>query len=664
MKRKKLKILQLAFVLDRNYFQRFMKKTLHFILTILFFATMQSQTQKDVADNKYEKFAYIDAVKIYEKLAKKGCKSSDLYQKLANSYYFNAELEKANSWYAKLFSLDKTLEPEYYYRYSQTLKATGNYAKANKMLALFTQQKADDSRGKLYANQQNYLDIIKENSGRFSIENLKINSEYSDYGTAILDSKLIFASARDTSGIFKRKHEWTDQSFTQLYEAEILPDGSLGKPEKFSTSLNSKFNESTPVFTKDGKTVYFTRNNFSKGKKGKSSKRITLLKIYKAEFIAEKWTNIVALPFTSDNYSTAHPALSFDEKTLYFASDMPGTFGQSDLFKIAINADGSFGKPVNLGNKINTEGRETFPFISKKELYFASDGHLGLGGLDIFVSKIHEDGSFGTVKNIGTPVNGQKDDFAFFINDSTRSGYFTSNRNGGKGNDDIYKFQETKKLDCEQLLAGIVTDLNTKLPIAGTKVTLSNASFDIIKVIYADANAKFNFDVECGFDYYVKAESSGYNTIEKQIKIPDFSGETELPIELEKSLQKIIVGSDLAKIFDIQTIYFDLDKSDIRQDAANDLAKIIEIMQEYPKMKVDVRSHTDSRQTHEYNDRLSNQRVKSTIKWLIENGIAKERLSGKGYGETQLLNNCADGINCTEEQHQLNRRSEFIIMEM
>lgn len=641
-----------------------MKKTLLILLAIFFFATLQSQTQKAVADTKYEKFAYVDAIKIYEKLAEKGYKSIDLYQKLANSYYFNAELEKANSWYAKLFSLDKTLEPEYYYRYSQTLKATGNYPKANEMLALFNQKKANDSRGKLYSNQQNYLDIIKENSGRFSIENLKINSEYSDYGTTVLNSKLIFASARDTSGIFNRKHEWTDQSFTQLYEAEIMPDGSLNKPEKFSRSLNSKFNQSTPVFTKDGKTVYFTRNNYIKGKKGKSSKRITLLKIYKAEFIADKWTNIVALPFTSDNYSTAHPALSFDEKTLYFASDMPGTLGQSDLFKVAINADGSFGNPINLGNKINTEGRETFPFISEKEFYFASDGHLGLGGLDIFVSKIHKDGSFGIIKNIGSPVNGPKDDFAFFINDSTRSGYFSSNRTGGKGNDDIYKFQETKKLDCEQLLTGTVTDLNTKLPIAGAKVTLANASFEVIKIIYADANAKFNFDVECSFNYYVKAESTSYNTIEKQIKIPDFSGETDLPIDLEKSLQKITVGSDLAKIFDIQNIYFDLDKWDIRRDAANDLAKIIEIMQEYPKMKVDVRSHTDSRQTHEYNDRLSNQRVKSTIVWLIENGIAKERLSGKGYGETQLLNNCVDGINCTEAQHQMNRRSEFIIIEM
>ena len=641
-----------------------MAKTLLTITAIFAFLTLHAQTEKAVADKKYEKFAYVNAIKIYEKLAQKGQKSPDLYKKLANSYYFNAELEKADNYYAKLFSLDKNQEAEYYYRYSQTLKAIGKYEKANEMLAIFSQKKKEDSRGKLYAEQKDYLETIKANSGRFKVENLKINTEYSDYGSTVFNSKLIFASARDTSGIFNRKHEWTNQAFTQLYEAQILSDNSLGKVTKFSSSLNSKFNESSPVFTKDGKTVYFTRNNYNKGKKGKSSKRITLLKIYKAEFVNEKWTNIVALPFTSDNFSTAHPALSFDEKTLYFASDMPGTLGQSDLFKVQIHKDGTFGKPENLGNKINTEGRETFPFVNEKELYFASDGHLGLGGLDVFVAKIDENGSFGMIKNIGSPLNSSKDDFGFFMNSETRTGYFTSNRNGGKGNDDIYQFKEIKKLDCEQQLVGIVTDFNTKISIATAKVTLSNAQFQVIKIIYSDENGQFKFDVECGAEYYVKVEKEEYNTIEKQIEIPNFSGKTDLSIELEKALQKITVGDDLAKIFKIKTIYFDLDKWDIRQDAANDLAKILEIMQEYPTMKVDVRSHTDSRQSHEYNNKLSDQRVKSTIDWLIKNGIAKDRLSGKGYGETQLLNNCADGIDCTEDEHQQNRRSEFIIIDM
>lgn len=626
--------------------------------------TVWSQANKDNADKKYDKFAYIDAIKTYERIAAKGHRSIDLYQKLGNAYYFNAELEKANQWYSKLFSMKKTMEAEYYFRYSQTLKAIGKYGKADEMLHLFLQKNSEDARAKLFSENKNYLEIIKSNSGRFNIENVSFNSEYSDYGTTIFENKLFFASARDTGGIFKRKHQWTNQSFTQLYYVDIKEVGLFEKPEKFSKSINSKFNESSPVFTKDGKTVYFTRNNFNNGKKGKNQKKNTLLKIYKAVLKDGKWTDIKELPFTSDNYSTAHPALSPDEKTLFFASDMTGTFGQSDLFKVEIKEDGTFGKPENLGLKINTEGRETFPFISdENELYFASDGHLGLGGLDIFVSKI-KNNLFSEVKNIGSPVNGQKDDFSFYINTKTRKGFFSSNRNQGKGYDDIYSFEETKLLDCQQLLDGIVLDAETGLFISEAKLTFFDISMNILQNSVADKEGKFSFDVDCGSMYYLKAESKDYIPNEKKVEIENISGKTKVEIELEKPIKKLTIGTDLAKIFEIKNIYFDLDKWNIREEAAIDLAKIVDVMKEYPNMKIDVRSHTDSRQTHQYNEKLSENRAKSTIAWIINEGISKERISGKGYGETKLLNNCADGVECSEEEHQQNRRSEFIITEL
>lgn len=626
--------------------------------------TVWSQANKDNADKKYDKFAYIDAIKTYERIAAKGHRSIDLYQKLGNAYYFNAELEKANQWYSKLFSMKKTMEAEYYFRYSQTLKAIGKYGMADEMLHLFLQKNSEDARAKLFSENKNYLEIIKSNSGRFNIENVSFNSEYSDYGTTIFENKLFFASARDTGGIFKRKHQWTNQSFTQLYYVDIKEGGLFEKPEKFSKSINSKFNESSPVFTKDGKTVYFTRNSFNNGKKGKNQKKNTLLKIYKAVLKDGKWTDIKELPFTSDNYSTAHPALSPDEKTLFFASDMTGTFGQSDLFKVEIKEDGTFGKPENLGPKINTEGRETFPFISdENELYFASDGHLGLGGLDIFVSKI-KNNLFCDVKNIGSPVNGQKDDFAFYINTKTRKGFFSSNRNQGKGYDDIYSFEETKLLDCQQLLDGIVLDAETGLFISEAKLTFFDISMNILQKSVADKEGKFSFDVDCGSMYYLKAESKDYIPNETKVEIENISGKTKVEIELEKPIKKLTVGTDLAKIFEIKNIYFDLDKWNIREEAAIDLAKIVDVMKEYPNMKIDVRSHTDSRQTHQYNEKLSENRAKSTITWIINEGISKERISGKGYGETKLLNNCADGVECSEEQHQQNRRSEFIITEL
>jgi outer membrane protein OmpA-like peptidoglycan-associated protein len=349
---------------------------------------------------------------------------------------------------------------------------------------------------------------------------------------------------------------------------------------------------------------------------------------------------------------------------------MPGTLGQSDLYKVEIKSDGSFGTPVNLGNVINTEGRETFPMVtSDGELYFASDGHPGLGGLDVFVAKAQADGSYKEVQNVGEPVNSPKDDFGYLINDQTRLGYFTSNREGGQGGDDIYRFKENKKLTCEQMLSGVVTDKETGLPIADAKVTLSDASFKMLKEVTTDKEGKFDFGlVECESKYYIKTEKTEYNTVETPTMTAKETGKTFVPIELEKSVKPVKVGDDLFKAFGIKIIYFDLDKSFIRPDAAVELAKILDVMEQNPTMEIDVRSHTDCRQTAKYNMALSDRRAKSTMAWLVEKGIAKSRLTGRGYGESQLVNNCGceptNESNCTEEQHQANRRSEFIITKL
>ena len=371
------------------------------ICCIPFNGYAQKDAEKN-ANNKYEQYAYINAIKTYERIAKKGYKSVEMFKKLGNSYYFNAELELAGKWYNELFSMTQDVEPEYFYRYSHTLKANGHYAKADEMLLKFSEKSGTDSRAKLFNSNRNYLNEIKANSGRYKIEDAGINTKYSDYGGAYYGNKLIFTSARDTGFLFQRKHKWNNQYFTKLYAAEMVSDTTLGTYVKYANKIRIPFHEATPIFTKDGQTMYFTQNNYLKGKKGKSTKKITLFKIYKAKLIDNEWNNIEELPFDSDNYSMAHPALSPDEKTLYFASDMPGTKGQSDIFKCTIDSDGNYGIPENLGSKINTEGRESFPFISEEnELYFASDGHPGLGGLDIFVSQIAKDGTLKKVKNIG-----------------------------------------------------------------------------------------------------------------------------------------------------------------------------------------------------------------------------------------------------------------------
>jgi outer membrane protein OmpA-like peptidoglycan-associated protein/tetratricopeptide (TPR) repeat protein len=648
-----------------------MKKIIYTTLVFIISLNNYAQKVKEAKANKeYEKYAYVDAIKTYERLFEKGYKSVEMLQNLGNAYYFKADLESAAKWYTELFALTQDLDVEYYYRYAQSLKGIKDYKKADAMLAKFNEKSGNDSRGQLAANQKDYLAQIKKNSGRYTLENAGINSEQSDYGSAFYKNKVIFASARDTAGFGSRKHAWTGESFTNLYGADIAEQGKLSDAKRFGKKLNSKFHESTPVFTKNGKTVYFTRNNFLNGKKGKDADRVTLLKIYKATLDGDEWTEITELPFNSDQYNVAHPALSTDEKTLYFASNMPGTIGQSDIFKVAINNDGTFGTPVNLGKTINTEGRETFPFVAAdNELYFASDGHPGLGGLDVFVSEEMSDGTYKSVQNVGEPLNSSKDDFGYLIDAKSRIGYVTSNRDGGQGSDDIYRFQETKKLECEQLLAGVVTDQETGAVIANSKVTLEDQNHKYIKDLITDAEGKFDFGmVACGTKFYLITQRPEYTTKETATITAEETGKTFVPIELEKEVKKVTVGDDVAKAFGIKIIYFDLDKSFIRPDAAFELSKILDLMNENPTMEIDVRSHTDCRQTAAYNAALSDRRAKSTIAWLVSKGIAKSRLTGKGYGESQLVNDCGceptNQSNCSEEQHQANRRSEFIITKL
>ena len=644
-----------------------MKRQLLLCLAIISFLSNSGIAQKAkiaAADKKYNSYAYIDAIQTYERLAEKGYQSVEMFEKLGNAYYFNSDFEKAVQSYEKLYQLQSELAPEYFYRYAQSLKAIGKEKEAATILAKFENKSSDDSRSKRLKNNTDYLEDIKANVGIYTIENAGINSKYSDYGSAIVDNKLIFTSARDTGGVGQRKHAWTGEHFTNLYAAGVNGELIPSNPVRYDANVNSKFHEATPVFTKDGNTMYFTRNNYLDGKKGKDANKVTLLKIYKATLVNNRWTNVTELPFNSNNFSTAHPALSPDEQTLYFVSDRPGTIGQSDLYKVAINSNGTYGEPINLGVEINTEGRETFPFVTKdNQLYFASDGHPGLGGLDVFTTKINNDGSFGEVENDGAEVNSPKDDFGYYRDSEINKGFFSSNRDGGLGSDDIYRF--TSKDKCKQILKGIVTDSATGETLAGVQLILLNKQYKVIAETTSDALGYYAFDVNCRRIYHVRANKKDYTSKETKLRTPEVTGETKLDIQLESTICRVAVGDDLGKCFGIKMIYFDLDKSNIRKEAALDLAKILDVLIQNPTIKLDIRSHTDCRQTAKYNMALSDRRAKATIAWLVSKGIDSSRLTGRGYGESQLINDCGceptNASNCTEEQHQMNRRSEFII---
>ncbi|XMO87118.1 OmpA family protein [Algibacter sp. AS12] len=606
------------------------------------------------AIKKYENLAYVDSRNQLLKLANQDDVSPDVIEKLANSFYFNNEMKDAVVWYDKLMAFNLPTEPENYYRYAQALRAVERYDDSDRVLKSFAAIRSEDSRVLEFLKKPEYVKAINEISDDYELVNLDINTAYSDFGTSTYNGHLVFASSRDQD---ENIYKWNNQPFLDLFE--LNDNGSVSE---VNGDVNTKYHESSTSFTKDGKTAYFTRNNFHRGKFKKNDNDIHGLKIYKATLVDSVWTNIVSMPFNDDQYNVAHPALSPDEKQLYFASDMFGTQGASDIFVVDINEDGSYGVPRNLGPKINTEGRENFPFVSENgTLYFSSDGHLGLGGLDVFkiaANNINDDSSM--IQNMGEPINSPKDDFGFIINDETNKGYISSNREGGKGDDDIYSFERPS---CARDVTGTVVNKRTQMIIPDADVFVYDSNRNLLQTFKSDASGNFSFNLDCKErTYLIEAKKDKFKEdfIDFTVKL----GQTaELELELKLDPAAATIGTDLALLLGLNPIYFDYDKSYIRPDAEIELAKVINYMKEYPNVKIDVRSHTDSRGKDAYNWALSNRRNKSTRAYIIEKGgISSSRLTGQGYGETRLVNHCNNSVKCSKQEHQDNRRSEFIVV--
>ncbi|MFC4636646.1 OmpA family protein [Dokdonia ponticola] len=643
-----------------------------YILTTLFLVAggigFAQEGKISRADKKFDQYAFVDARKIYLDVVEKGYESADLFQKLADSYYFNAEYTSAEVWYKKLIDqYQEEIQPEYYFRYAQTLRALKNYELSDAMMTKFNQLKDTDTRATLFAESPDYLREISEyKKSKYILEDIRsINSRYSDFAPTEFEGRLIFASSRDSGGGVRRIHKWNNQPFLDLFQTRVGEEsGSFSKPSKFNKQLNSKFHESTTTFSKDGNTVYFTRNNYTKGTYKKDKNGTNKLKIYKSTREEGKgWTEAVELPFNSDEYSTAHPSLNADNTKLYFASDMEGTVGLSDIWVVDILEDGTYGTPVNLGPSINTEGRETFPFMSKNgNLYFASDGHPGLGGLDVYVTSFQSQSDEQEIINVGKPINSSYDDFTFILNDDTKIGYFASNRKTGMGSDDIYRFLQ-EEIPCDILVKGKVLDKESGAPIQGATVQLLDSENQVVSSMLSEANGDYNFDTaNCEEQYIVRAIKETFNGDEVVFVTPDESTTITNNLQLELTQKPIEVGDDLTILLDLNPIYFDFDRFNIRPDAALELEKVISVMKQYPNMVIDARSHTDSRGIDSYNLSLSDKRAKSTVEYIIDQGIESHRISGAGYGETQLVNDCGNDSNCSEEEHQLNRRSEFIVI--
>lgn len=621
--------------------------------------------QVKLADNFFKDYAYKQATELYLEAIKKGDSSEHVLTRIGDCYYNNSNVKEANVWYEKAVEKYNKVNPEYIYKYIQTLRSLNKYEEAHKWTEVFRERKGNDNRIKENEvfNIENFKSLENTDNVYIEFRNLDLNTPYSDFGGFESDNLFYFASTRVKDSIIDedKLYQWNKEPFLNIYQAELKVKNSQkvisNVSQIQSEAINSEFHEASLTITSDGQTLYFTRDNLNKKNSRASYDRggTSNLRIFKAKLIDGEWTNVEDLPFNSNAFSNGSPTLSPDNKTLFFVSDREEGFGQTDIYKVAINNDGTFGEPKNLGNIINTEGRENFPFVAKDStLYFSSDANINLGLLDIFETNILKVKVKDIdVKNLGAPFNSGYDDFAFFIDSKTNTGYFSSNRLNGKGGDDIYAFE---KLECTQIIQGITRNNINKLPLSEVSVKLMDGTGKVIETMTSNTNGEYEFnEVSCDKKYIVLAEKVTYRSDRREFTT-SVNNDEETQIDL--FLNPLIIESEIV----INPIFFDFNKSTIRPDAAYELENIVAVMREHNQMVIKIESHTDSRGKDNYNMNLSDRRAKSTRDYLISRGINKDRIeSAIGYGESQLINECDNNTKCTEAEHQKNRRSKFII---
>lgn len=641
-------------------------KHFSFLLTmcISVSAMYAQETAMKRASEKYDNLEYIDAIDVYLRVANRGYESEELFQKLGNAYYFNANYIEAEKWYAKLFELNSTQENlNYYLRYSQSLRSNGKNELAEQFYDSFINKKSSTSVSN-FMTSKDYLGIIALNSNRYELESASFNSQLSEYGGRMYDDKLLFSTNRRANSYTKNIDKWTNNYFFDIWYVKYNEDGSLNEPKRMKNGVNSKYHDASPLITSDKQFVYITRTNTTP-KIDLEEKKRSNLKIYRAKINSDGvFSDYEDLSINGDTYSTANPSLSKDGKTLYYASNKPGGYGQTDIYKVAINKDGILGVPQNLGPAINTDGRESFPFITESnELYFASDGHLGLGGLDVFYVDLNQ--KILQMVNVGAPINSKADDFAFYL-ESNGKGLLSSNRSGGSGKDDIYMISETKSIKeyVRAKVSGVVVDKDTKKPLAGVTILIKDKKGNILQEVISKEDGSYDLLLNKFYDNYIVADKEDYARDDVFVQAdPKLDSKT---IDFNLKTTKILTNDDenIALPLNIQSIYFEFNKSEILKKSEVELMKVVEFMRLKKHIKISIGSHTDSRGNDSYNMRLSKQRAEATKAFIVSKGIDAGRLISKGYGESQIINKCKNGVKCNEKEHQRNRRSDFNILKI
>lgn len=625
-----------------------MKKFYYIFFIFCTINTLYAQKKISVkqANSLFESKSYVKAAEAYEQLPQ----TKQTLQNLGDCYYYNFQMNNAVRAYGQLFFTFKdSVKKDVFFRYANALKGTKDFEKGD---ALMTEYIGFEQ------NTPKFMKNVTRNTPHsYKLQMMSKNKTNGDFGISFYGDKVVFASVRNAQD---KSYGWNDRPYLDLFSAFVSADGQLVKVEPFSDVINTKKHESNATFSADLKTMYFNRTSEKQVKVGEV--KVAMVKIYKAELINDKWTNVTMLPFSSDTYCVQHPFLTKDGKKLYFSSDMPGSKGSFDLYVVDINEDGTYSEPRNLGETINTEQREQFPFLTEDgTLYFASDGHQGNGNLDVFMSLKISDTEFDKPLNLGSTINSEMDDFNYILDEKKDQGYFASNRTG---DDNLYTFirEENKQ---QYLVEGEVRDMKSMQLLPGSNVKLFDEAGNLLEEVVVGKDGSFTFNTEpnkkykiMAFkDFYIPAEAT-FDTSQKGKVYIDLQMKVESYYDAEDIINK---KEDGTVLIELENIYFDLDKWNIKPQAAQVLDVLVGILKKYPYMEIEIGSHTDSRASDMYNLRLSNRRAASALEYLVQNGIDRKRLRSIGYGETKPLIICPKN-DCTEQEHATNRRCTFMIL--
>jgi len=705
-----------------------------FIGVLLTGSSVKAQ-MSDRANKYFESFAYQQAIELYEILWQKDSLNENLAKQLATSYRLTNNTEKSEQWYARVVNMSSAERDDFLY-YAKALQGNKKYGEAKVWMDKYLESGSKDKRNKI---DPAYISDLMKDSLRYKIEAINANSEASDFGVCFYKNQLVFSSGREKSTLIKRNYKWNNQNYLRMYRATIEENGDVNHASLFSKKLGTNYHDGPVCFNAEGDEMFLTRNHLSKSQRTKRNQEgVVSIKLYHCIKKGNEWSGPKLLHFNVEGYSTGHPSLSNDEKRLYFISDRPGGYGGTDVY-VSHKTGSGWSNPVNLGDKVNTSENEMFPFVAGDNmLYFASKGHAGLGGLDLF--SIELDDKKSEPVNLGYPINTSKDDFGLILKNG--KGYFTSNRLKGESFDDIYQFTMISRL-----LKGQVFNSETNEILGNTQVSLLNENGDLVDEFSTGEDGKFRFLIPEVRNYQVKSVKERFTNGEVFIPASDFQDKTESSVQVYqapdntlfleglvifKEDQSPIEGMTIAvqdqqtkevfnllsdtlgkfschlkreteynleyrkeglmskydqistlklpgnkiyvcekfdrlqvgKTFVLENIFYDLDKSNIREDAAIELNKLVLVMESNPGLKIELSSHTDSRGSDTYNLALSQRRAKSAVAFIISKGISPARIVAKGYGETRLINRCSNGVKCSKAEHQANRRTEVKVLEM